>query len=99
MRTFYKSVIYDDVRIKIDIPDSMDAKYEIAGMVEKKAVPKNGRKTLEWTFSNKNAVENKDDWGDVFQFGEEPGYMISTFPSYAAIAAYSGNLNTHSDPI
>jgi transglutaminase-like putative cysteine protease len=90
MQTFYKSVIYDDVRVKIDMPDSMPVKYETSGLTEKKVVEKNGRKLYEWTFSNKKAVENKDDWGDVYQFGKNPGYMISTFPSYAAISAAYG---------
>ena len=89
-QTFYKSVIYDDVRIKIDLPDSMSVKYETAGLAEKKTVQKNGRKIYEWTFSNKKAIERKDDWSDVYQFGKDPGYMISTFPSYAAISAAYG---------
>jgi transglutaminase-like putative cysteine protease len=88
--TFYKSVIYDDVRIKIDLPDSMPVKYETAGLTEKKAVQKNGRKIVEWTFSNKKAVEDKNDWGNVYRFGKYPGYMISTFPSYAAISEAYG---------
>ena len=89
-QTFYKSVIFDDVRIKIDLPDSMPVKYETVGLTEKKAVEKNGRKIYEWTFSNKKAVEDKDDWGNVYRFGKDPAYMISTFPSYAAISEAYG---------
>ncbi|PPC90325.1 MAG: hypothetical protein CTY34_08290 [Methylobacter sp.] len=90
MQTFDKSDIYDDVRIKIDMPESMPVSYEIAGMEEKKPVQINGRKIYQWSFSNTAAVENKEDWGDVYQFGKKPGYMISTFPSYAAISEAYG---------
>lgn len=90
MATFSKSLVYDDVKIKIDIPDSMPAHYEIAQLTEKKVEQENGRKIFEWTFQNKKPVKRERGSADVYKFGMTPGYMFSTFPSYAAIAEAYG---------
>jgi hypothetical protein len=90
IQTYPKSKKFEDVRVKIDIPENMQARYEIAGLKEKKVEQNNGRKIFEWTYQNKKPVEDKEDGATIYQFGRQPGFMFSTFPSYASIAEAYG---------
>jgi len=90
IQIYPKSRIFEDVRVKIDIPENMQARYEIAEMKEKKVEQKNGRKIFEWTYQNKKPIESKENGATIYRFGRDPGYMFSTFPSYAAIAEAYG---------
>lgn len=87
---FPTTTIYDDVRITIDMPDTMEAHYELAGLKEKKPEQKNGRKIFNWTYQNKKPVDSEGNEITVYHFGRQPAYLFSTFPSYAAIAAAYG---------
>ncbi|MGH8550612.1 MAG: DUF3857 domain-containing protein [Methylococcales bacterium] len=89
-QVFSKYYVYDDVRIKIDMPESMPARYELYEFTEKKPRQKNGRKIFEWAYQNKKPIEDKNNQGNVYEFGRDPGFLISTFPSHASIAQAYG---------
>lgn len=88
--SFPKSYIYDDVKVTIDAPTALGGKYEAPGMTEKSVAEKAGRTTVVWTFQNKQPIKSKRTAISVYDFGSEPGYIYSTFPSYAAISAAYG---------
>lgn len=90
MQNFEKDFPYDDVSVKFDLPLSMDFKCEANGMTEKTNKTENGRKFIEWIFQNKNPIKIKYKDELVLDPDKEPGYMVSTLPSYAAIAAAYG---------
>jgi hypothetical protein len=83
--TFPKAVAYDDVRIVVDTPSQLPAKYAARGMTEK-VVVKNGRKRVEWSLQNKVPTKNDRQDFSVYDIDSEPGYVYSTFDSYGDIA-------------
>jgi transglutaminase-like putative cysteine protease len=89
IETYPRMVAYDDVRIKIDAPSSLWAQYETREL--KEAVSeKDGRKIIEWTFANKQAIKSKRRNYSVYDIEKEPGFSYSTFKSYAEIAEAYG---------
>lgn len=90
MGYFPKNYANDDVRIRFDAPASLWVQYEAREMVEKENIEKNGRKIIEWTLQNKEPVKSKRRDYSVYDVEKEPGYAISTFKSYADIAAAYG---------
>jgi transglutaminase-like putative cysteine protease len=85
-RTFSNYYVYDDVQIDLDVPAAMPIRYELTAFKEKKSIEQNGRKLLHWSYQNKKSSFDKNDWGDIYYFGKDPGYIISTFPSFASIS-------------
>lgn len=85
MGTYPRGMAYDDVKIVVDAPVSMNAKFRSRGMTEKVTV-RDGRQRVEWTLTNK--VPLKSDRADysVYDVETEPGYLYSTFGSYAEVA-------------
>lgn len=94
IETFSKTAPYDDVRIKIDMPSSLWAQYDVRELKETIS-EKDGRKVIEWTFANKQPVKsNRRDY-TVYDVEKDPGFAFSTFKSYAEIAdAYGARANS-----
>lgn len=90
MGYFPRNFAYDDIRIRFDAPASLWFQYEVREMVEKEHIEKNGRKIIEWTFQNKEPIKSKRSDYSVYDVEKDPGYAISTFKSYAEIAAAYG---------
>jgi hypothetical protein len=88
--TFGTSYPYDDVRVTIDAPAEMKAQYAAQGGFKQKVSEKKGRRIVEWTWKNPKPVKSKRrDWS-VFEAEKEPGYVYSTFDTYAQIAEAYG---------
>lgn len=86
---FYRSNAEDDVRIVIDAPASLKARYEVRGM-EQSVEERDGRRILTMTWKNPQPVrEKRRDWS-VFDESAYPGYSYSTFDSYEAVARAYG---------
>jgi transglutaminase-like putative cysteine protease len=84
--TYAKMLVYKDVRVRVDAPASMKARYEGRGMKQRTGKGK-GRQWVEWTWRNLEPTRTKRrDWS-VYDIEGEVGYTYSTFDSYAAIAA------------
>lgn len=86
---FYKSRAYDDLRVVIDAPASLQAKYEVRGMT-KAVEERDGRRILTMTWNNPKPVrEKRRDWS-VFDDSVYPGFAYSTFDNYEEIARAYG---------
>jgi transglutaminase-like putative cysteine protease len=88
--SFERSSIYEDASVTYDYPTSLPIHYEIHDLTEKSNKVENGRHIINWTFQNKTPIKSKRDGADVYDYGSEPSYLISTFSSYAAIAEAYG---------
>ena len=88
--TFSRSQAYDDVQVKIDAPVALWTQHEARQMTQVQDVVKDGRRTLEWTFENKQPVKNKRENYSVYDLEQEPGFAFSTFRNYAELAAAYG---------
>jgi len=83
--TYPKSVPFDDVRVVIDAPEGLHSTHSARGMKES-VTTRNGRTVIEWTLRNPNAVRSQRVDFSVFDVESEPGFLFSTFDSYADIA-------------
>lgn len=86
---FPKALVYKDVRMRIDAPESMRAQYEGRGMKQRVSRAR-GRQVIEWTWQNKQPVVDKRRNYSVFDVEKEVGYTFSTFGTYAEIAEAYG---------
>ena len=89
-RQFSPQVAYDDVHVRIEYPASMWVQYGSHGMQEAPVRMEDGRKILEWTYSNPTPRKSERRNFSVFNSDDQPGYAFSTFHSYADIAAAYG---------
>jgi transglutaminase-like putative cysteine protease len=87
--SFSTSVAYDDVRVAIDAPIALKARYETQAMAQK-VTEKKGRRIVEWTWQNAAPVKNKRRDYSVWDVDQQPGYVFSTFDSYAQVAEAYG---------
>ncbi len=94
VRTFGRSQIYDEVMVTYDYPATLPVRFSATQMTETTTPDKNGRRRVTWTFKNEKPVKSKRDGASVYVYGMEPGYMITTFRSYEAIAAAYGKRAT-----
>ncbi|QSX77539.1 DUF3857 domain-containing transglutaminase family protein [Agrilutibacter solisilvae] len=86
VENFNPSTYYGDVRMKIDAPETMPARYEAWQLKEARNAVANGRRVIEWTWQNRAPMEStRKDWS-VYELGQAPGLAYSTFPDYASIA-------------
>lgn len=92
--TFSRARIYDDVKITYDYPAALPVRFAATQMAETTTPEKDGRRSVTWTFKNEKPVKSKRDGASVYVYGQEPGYMITTFASYEAIAAAYGQRAT-----
>lgn len=88
--TFGRTSIYDDVKITYDYPVSLPVRFTATQMDESTTPERDGRRSVTWAFKNEKPVKSKRDGSSVYVYGLEPSYMITTFPSYEAIAAAYG---------
>lgn len=97
-QSFGRSFAYDDVRITIDAPKGMRARYEARDM-KQKVREKGDRRVVEWTWQNRKPVKSKRRDYSVYDVELEPGYVYSTFDSYAQIAeAYGARARPKAEP-
>lgn len=88
--SFSSAVAYDDVRVSIDYPVSLSPQYESNGMVQSVRDGAEGRKIVEWKYSNPNPVEgDRRNW-TVYDADKEVHFAFSTFASYEEISGAYG---------
>jgi len=87
--TFPRVYAFDDVRIRVDYPNTLWAQYEARQMNER-VTEKNGRKIIEWTYANPNPIKSERRDFSVYDKEKDPGYAFSTFRSYAEITEAYG---------
>lgn len=87
---FSKRSLYDDVRIGYSIPLSLHARYQNFGLTETVNKQAQGRQFLAWTYKNDTVVKKEYPETPAWKPEDKPGVMISTFPSYRAIAESYG---------
>jgi transglutaminase-like putative cysteine protease len=85
MGTYPRNVPYGDVKVTIDAPVSMNARFKSRGMAETVSV-KDGRQRIEWSYTNKQPVKSERTDFSVYRVESEPGYLYSSFASYAEVA-------------
>lgn len=90
VETFPRNRQYDDVRIAIDAPAALEARYDARQMKEVLNTEKDGRRLLEWHFENRQPVRSKREDYSVYDLEKEPGLTYSTFRSHAEIARIYG---------
>jgi transglutaminase-like putative cysteine protease len=87
---FRKTTAFDDVAVRFDAPASLWTQYAVTGMTQSVAEEKDGRKIVEWTWSNPTPVKDKRKDFSSYDPDKEVGYAYSTFHSYAEIAEAYG---------
>lgn len=80
---------YDDVRVRLDLPESFAGRYQVREMGEK-VTHQNGRKLIELTFANKTPQKSTRRDYSVWDMESVPGFVYSTFDSYQQIAETYG---------
>lgn len=90
METFPRSQAVGDMKITIDAPVGMKARHEVRGMQESSS-SKGNRQILELSMQNKSPVRDKRMNYSVYDPEQEPGYIYSTFQSYAELAEAYGS--------
>ncbi len=94
IQSFYKNLILDDVRISVEMPQALNARYENNGLTEKTHKVENGHEILEWTYENKTPERKKWETGYTVEYERIPSVYISNYTSYAAMAkAYGDRAN------
>ncbi len=81
---------YGQVRITIDAPESMAARWQGWQLTEAPARVANGRRIVEWNWQNRTPVDPESLRDSVFNYERYPGYAFSTFKDYAQIARAYG---------
>ena len=90
IENFSPTTYYGDVRISIDAPESMAAQHEAWQLHETGDRVRDGRRRIEWQWSNRKPADPESLRDGVFKYERYPGYAYSTFASYAAIAQAYG---------
>lgn len=83
---YYDQVAYDDVRVRIDWPESLWVQYAARDMTETAKATANGRNTIEWRYAHPSPVKSERRDFSVFDPEQVPGFAFSTFKSHADIA-------------
>lgn len=87
---FGSQLAYDDVRVRIDYPASLQAQYDSQGMEQVAAEQADGRRSVEWRYANPAPVKSERKNWSVYDLDHETHYSFSTFTSYAEIASAYG---------
>lgn len=90
IESFSPATYYGDVRVSVDVPESMAAQHQSWQMKEATGRAGKGRRVVEWSWSNRKPVEPETLRDTVFNIERYPGYAFSTFDSYAQIARAYG---------
>ncbi len=87
---FYRQSAYDDAKVTINIPASLEFKHQVREMDETIS-QKGNRKVIELSYKNPAPKKNKRTDYSVWDMESEPGYALSTFKDYKSIAAAYGD--------
>lgn len=87
---FSRMAAYDDVRIRFEIPAATWTQHAVTDMKQATDTRQDGRRVLEWTWSNPAPEQSKRRNWTSWDPDKEPGYAISTFRDYAQIAEAYG---------
>lgn len=87
IQNFPRSVVHDDLRIKIDAPTSLWAQYEGHQLTALPTVEKDGRRVLEWIYRNPQPPKEIRRNYSVYEVDQEPGFSFSTFHTQQEMAA------------
>jgi transglutaminase-like putative cysteine protease len=82
--------VTEDARITVRYPKSLPLKSEAHHLVVRPTKDLGGHQVLEWQYSNKDPRQFTDKDRGIWKTSESPGVLLSTFPSYEAIAAAYG---------
>ena len=88
---FSTTEAYDDIRIRVDAPSSLWTQYTARDLTETVNKEENGRKVIEWTYSNPRPVKSKRTNWTVYDAEKQPGFSYSTFRNYEQIARAYGD--------
>jgi transglutaminase-like putative cysteine protease len=89
-QVFPRHIAYDDVRVHIDYPAQHWVQYEAREMTENDKAEKDGRKHIEWRYTNPQPQKNQRRNYSVYDPDKEVGFAFSTFRTYAEIASAYG---------
>ena len=90
VESFPLTTAFDDVKIHIDAPVALWTSHEARKLIETVNTVRDGRRIVEWTFSNAKPIKSKRRNYSVYALDQEAGFSFSTFRSYAEIAAAYG---------
>lgn len=82
---YYSQTAYDDVKVRIDLPEGLKFTYEVRRMKEK-SYTKGGRRIIELSYQNRKPVKIDRKNFSVW-VNSEAGFALSTFQNYEAIAS------------
>lgn len=88
--TYYNQTAYDDVRLQIDWPAGLWVQYDARDMTEAKNATKDGRRVMEWRYSNPEPKRTDRKDFSVFDPEKEAGLSFSTFKTYTDITSAYG---------
>lgn len=89
-----QQLAYDEVRISIDFPASLNAKYGSRGLEQLAPQSTGDRKRIEWRWSNPAPVQaEREDWS-IVDIDQQVHFSFTTFDSYADIASAYGKRAT-----
>jgi hypothetical protein len=95
VQRFSSGDAYDDVRIRIDSPESLWTQHAATGLTEVANEEREGRKVLEWTYQNPRPLKGKRKNYSVYDPEREIGFSFSTFRNYKEISdAYGARART-----
>ena len=96
INSFEHYTIYDDVKISVDVPLSLHPVYKNYGLEQISDREQDGRRHIELAFSNPKREKPKENAGYIFAEDpeKEPGFAISNFASYQAVAEAYGSRAT-----
>jgi transglutaminase-like putative cysteine protease len=90
MERFPMQVAYDDVKVRVDAPLSLPLRFDVRDLKEARNVEKEGRRIIEWSYSNGKPEKTKRKNWSVYNPESAPGVTISTFRDHADIARAYG---------
>ena len=89
--SFSPFVAYEDARVTVRIPRELKVASEAYFMQALEAAPVDGKRILEWHYSRLQPRQWTDDDNGLWRLDEVPGVLVSTFPTYEAIAKAYGD--------
>ncbi len=87
---FNTQAAYDDVKVRVDYPESLWMQHATTGMTQSADESRDGRHVLEWKWSNPTPRKSTRHDYSVYDADTAPGYSLSTFRSYGQIAEEYG---------
>lgn len=87
---FTRKGLYDDIRVSYSIPLSLNARFKNYGLTETENKKDKDRQQLAWAFKNTEVDKTKITPPPVREIGDEPTVVVSTFPTYQAMAEAYG---------